>query len=91
MAVLGGMGNCDLKREERYLVSTKQHETFGAWKMFGRLPTVQMSSSRKKFSLKHLTLTVSMKKKNSMHLISIYMSYLSTNCAPFPPLFLPLV
>lgn len=29
MAVLGGMGNCDLKREERYLVSTKQHETWG--------------------------------------------------------------
>lgn len=47
MAVLGGMGNCDLKREERYLVSTKQHETFGAWEMFGRLSTVQMSSSRK--------------------------------------------
>ena len=47
MAVLGGLGNCDLKREERYLVSTKQHETFGAWEMFGRLSTVQMNSSRK--------------------------------------------
>ena len=50
MAVLGGMGNYDLKREERYLVSTKQHETFGAWKMFGRLSTVQMSYSRKRLS-----------------------------------------
>ena len=92
MAVLGGMGNCDLKREERYLVSTKQHETFGAWKMFGRLSTLQKLNElqQKKNQLKTLdTYCVYEKKKLNafdinLHELSIYKS---CSISPTPPPF----